>query len=636
MDKNLVNIDDLFRQRLSGGEEKERAGAWANMSELLDKEMPAKRAMGMPWRRMLTYTTGLVLLASMAFGGYEVMSAHRNVAETEAGIAGTGSNGTGTNKVSTPGALSAATQDPSASTENAHISKATNGILATHAAVNTSGGGTITSNGTVGIHTAAIATNATQQTPAKGIHNIVKNIAKVSSATHTANSTSGVMRSSHIVSVTPVSKNINAPSQSGLTSNTSVAGVHKNNNNLNINNLGSPTSSIASVSSIVSSGKVTASTNHTKGKKGGSKNVAGNTIAASGHAVTSSHGQNIDDKVAVDVAEKIKLDKIEVVEHYVSKSGGREGHYKNDTIDKSEVYDTRYVQAPGSSVTTAASSTIAKGNANQTATNATAGNFKNALYASTAKTTGLSNNGATITTHSKKRSVTLANFGDMVRDFRNNLGNATFAPGITGGINATFFAPNGITGFQIGVTGNVVFNDNWSFMAELKYFTRFSGNAVISDNYVNYTALGNGYYRRDSTEHFFKYNNLQSVELPLTVRYTDRKLGMFAGVNLAYDFAINNDFVDYHYAYQITNELSNNVQPKFSENDFVSRFGVGYVIGASYNITPLLHADARIVQTLWDNSSTSGSQSISKDFYKHPSLQLSIGYTLKKKENKMP
>ena len=40
MDKNFVEIDNLVKQRLGGGEEHERPGSWQNMRELLDKEMP--------------------------------------------------------------------------------------------------------------------------------------------------------------------------------------------------------------------------------------------------------------------------------------------------------------------------------------------------------------------------------------------------------------------------------------------------------------------------------------------------------------------------------------------------------------------------------------------------------------------
>ncbi|MBS1688897.1 MAG: hypothetical protein JSS96_09250, partial [Bacteroidetes bacterium] len=39
MDKNMINIDDLFKQRFNR-EEEERPGAWLRMRDLLDDKMP--------------------------------------------------------------------------------------------------------------------------------------------------------------------------------------------------------------------------------------------------------------------------------------------------------------------------------------------------------------------------------------------------------------------------------------------------------------------------------------------------------------------------------------------------------------------------------------------------------------------
>lgn len=71
MDKNMINIDDLIRQRLSGGEEEERAGAWLRMQELLDKEQPVRGAAYFSWKRIFSYAAGLVLLAVAGVAGYK-------------------------------------------------------------------------------------------------------------------------------------------------------------------------------------------------------------------------------------------------------------------------------------------------------------------------------------------------------------------------------------------------------------------------------------------------------------------------------------------------------------------------------------------------------------------------------------
>jgi len=83
MDKNMINIDDLIRQRLSGGEEEERAGAWLRMQELLDKEQPVRGAAYFSWKRILSYAAGLVLLAVAGVGGYKAMHTQKDTENAE-------------------------------------------------------------------------------------------------------------------------------------------------------------------------------------------------------------------------------------------------------------------------------------------------------------------------------------------------------------------------------------------------------------------------------------------------------------------------------------------------------------------------------------------------------------------------
>jgi hypothetical protein len=85
MDKNFIKVDDLVRQRLGGGEERERSGAWLNMRDLLDKEMPQEeRRIGIfYWRRLFSVVAALSLVGTVAVGSYEFSNAfrNRNVAE---------------------------------------------------------------------------------------------------------------------------------------------------------------------------------------------------------------------------------------------------------------------------------------------------------------------------------------------------------------------------------------------------------------------------------------------------------------------------------------------------------------------------------------------------------------------------
>ena len=92
MDKNMINIDELLKQRLGAGEEQERPGAWMNMSKLLDQQMPVNKVPGaaVNWRRMFMYAAGLVLLAAVSVGGYQAIEGFNNsgIAENTSGVGG--------------------------------------------------------------------------------------------------------------------------------------------------------------------------------------------------------------------------------------------------------------------------------------------------------------------------------------------------------------------------------------------------------------------------------------------------------------------------------------------------------------------------------------------------------------------
>ncbi len=90
MDKNFIKVDDLVRQRLGGGEERERSGAWLNMRDLLDKEMPQEeRRIGIfYWRRLYSVVAALSLVGTVAVGSYEFSNAFRNRSVAELGAPG--------------------------------------------------------------------------------------------------------------------------------------------------------------------------------------------------------------------------------------------------------------------------------------------------------------------------------------------------------------------------------------------------------------------------------------------------------------------------------------------------------------------------------------------------------------------
>ena len=118
MDKNFASIDDLVRQRLEGGEERERAGAWLRMSELLEKEMPVRPA-GFMWRRMFSVIAVCAVIASLSLGGYE-FSAYRK-------LNGTAGNNSGTDKTIASASVTPSTNTPAQNTSNSEPATAPSG-----------------------------------------------------------------------------------------------------------------------------------------------------------------------------------------------------------------------------------------------------------------------------------------------------------------------------------------------------------------------------------------------------------------------------------------------------------------------------------------------------------------------------
>lgn len=215
-------------------------------------------------------------------------------------------------------------------------------------------------------------------------------------------------------------------------------------------------------------------------------------------------------------------------------------------------------------------------------------------------------------------------------DVKNNASKTTFAPGLTAGVNSYFFGPSTLKGFQFGLTGDIIFNDKWNVMTELKYFHRVNGNTSIQDNYYSYTPVGSQYLKQLQLNSY-SFSALHSLEVPVSVRYHMGNFNFYAGGNMLYAFSINTGasaIPAYNVAPEYVNTPGADDKGVLSEKDFASRFGLGYLFGFSYNVSQNFSLDLRNVQTVWDNAATTGAKSISSQLYKTPSIQLSVMYRL--------
>jgi hypothetical protein len=221
-------------------------------------------------------------------------------------------------------------------------------------------------------------------------------------------------------------------------------------------------------------------------------------------------------------------------------------------------------------------------------------------------------------------------------DVKENASRTRFTPGLTAGINSNFFGPATFKGFQFGLTGDIIFNENWNVLTELKYFHRLNNNTSIEDDYYTYTQVGSE-YRKDLQLNSYSFSALHSLEVPVTIRYHKGNFNFYAGGNFLYSFSINtgaSTMPAVNVAPEFVSAPGTDNAPKLSEADFRSRFGLGYLFGFSYDVAPNLSLDLRNVQTVWDNAATTGAKSISGQLYKTPSLQLSIMYRLGGNRNK--
>lgn len=215
-------------------------------------------------------------------------------------------------------------------------------------------------------------------------------------------------------------------------------------------------------------------------------------------------------------------------------------------------------------------------------------------------------------------------------DVKNNASKTTFAPGLTAGVNSYFFGPSTLKGFQLGLTGDIIFNDSWNVMTELKYFHRVNNNTSIQDNYYSYTPVG-AQYLKQLQMNSYSFSALHSVEMPVAIRYHMGNFNFYAGGNFLYAFSINTGATampSYSTAAEYVNTPGTDDKGVLSEADFKSRFGLGYLFGFSYNLSQNFSLDLRNVQTVWDNAASTGAKSISTQLYRTPSIQLSVMYRI--------
>ncbi|WP_276131714.1 outer membrane beta-barrel protein [Polluticoccus soli] len=610
MDKNMINIDDLFRQGLSGGEDKERPGAWLQMRELLDKEMPVAAGNTTNWRRMFGYAAGLVLLASASIGGYTAYTSFRDAEkQLPATVAVNTTN---------PGGFGGSSAMVVTGKTEQKIETAT---AIANSTSNIPAGQAIDNNGVVA------KTHNSQQTVAQQpvVNTTKRNISGKTVTTVTTVAATKTTTNDNKLAETR--KNTASTGKSNINQPTVAISIGGASNASNATAAKATTTPVATSNSANKSSTATTSNTPTQEKMFASaapttndnkKPVAAQLQNKPSASVGASAASSAKNEVAKnDNHKKNLIDKVEERETYDRKTG----LWKKDTIDQGKVEWKKQedlivanVDKPADNTATAIvpAAAVAVKSENEAEKLVALSNFR---------------------TSSKNSNYETHNFfEEMVKNAKLQLGGVRFYPGLIVGINTALSGKNSMTGFQVGVTGNLSLNEKWGIVSELKYMQRFkNGNRESNRNdYITNTqSVNNGQsYQWDSVVSYFTYPTVSSVELPVMFKYSHNRFNVLAGANLAYYMGFSPNHVEQ--PYRLTGAKPPITPAEggaiMSSSDFGSRFGVGYLFGVGYQVSPAVQLDMRMSQSVWDNAAGAGAARVSKEVFQLPSLQFNMSY----------
>ncbi len=665
----MINIDDLVRRRLEGGQESERPGAWLSMRELLDKEMPVAVATGSSRRRIIGYFTGLLLLATASVGGYKLY--HQSTGPDAAPSGGSG--------------LTASTGSDIGALPPITAPIANEGIRS--AADNSNQTPSVNNNTASSSFTSANAPAGRDSRANHSSNSITRTSGQIST-TQSPNTNVKDLASSNDAVSTSLAQN--QPENQSPVLSASAASVSENRStatdpatrNLRTRSIDAAQASSAPVFSA----------NNTTTEAGA--------INGSRNAPTTARPQPVDSRVLSSSAKGLTgpttvkpsvtappsryvhdtIEAIELVAHRIYDASIQKVVYRIDTFPKGHMIVKREVPVPAAPPGTEPARTerrtaprrgnVAARPGSNPVIASSAG--KPAATAETAITPASAPAAAT-TEDAKAAETNLAalsalkatnkifglwdaqKFEEAVDKFKFKMANIQVYPGVMGGINASIFTPNSLGGFQMGLTSLFALNEWWSLMVELKYLHRFNTGSTVRDDYmavkpgsgtIETATINNQPYKRytwqeEHVEHFFNYEVVRTVEMPLLARYNSGRFYWQGGVNLVYsmgidakevtrakgDFAVKNKA---HPASQPVEPFNMHTSPLVQGSDFGPRFGTGYVLGGGFSFTPSVYMDLRLSQTFWDNAKTMGARQISNDLLRTPSIQLSLGYRFMK------
>lgn len=593
--ENWTPIDDLFREKLGAGKEHLNLGAWANMERMLDGKNPYSSDESKKKRRILPFLGIFLLLSSLFTAGYYILDKKQDKL----------------------------VQHP----ESQH--------------------------------------------------------AKESSTKSTPSTDNAVSQTNQSTPASPLDSPNNEPSIEPLNKQpieTSVSASPKKTTQKLVSNLKNNESNNSSSTPVPDNSNLTIQ----KAKQKTTASNANNQTAANVEKLTTSSPKleaNLTSKldlVAVEKQDQSKLDTIPQVEVKQQITRARNGnisainydtvgisqttkekHFNsiesNQTIEEKkallpEVSNPRYVKLDAASEELAQRKSELLEMSTQT----------EVAPALEAKNTNEVNSNITLQNASaskEKKSISskkTSYFQDMMMAARDNYNKfrqhpILLYPGISVGIS-TSISQHNFGGFHFGVNNLIPVNNYFTVLTELKLFYRNNSGFTINDtkttikdqsvDNVTLSAANQTIYSTQSEQTVKKYNfkHFSMLELPILLQGHYRSLMAYGGINLSYNFKLKtNEILQSNSLTQIDTLENSAPSPsaivksfEFSKDDFRSRFGIGYVVGAGYNFNPNIYIDLRVSQNLWDNAKTSAQREVSNGFFKVPYIQFSVGYRFKK------
>ena len=640
MDNNLTNIDDLFKQRLGNAEETGRPGSWLKMKDLLDEQMPVGTvpAAATGNKRKLGLAALLLLLSAIIIGGgYELYSSIKGKAVSDDTLALYTSQRTGNGVI---GAVSEYADEKTAQPYNEFNNTNDN-------SPNTATGSSIASSVNNTTKTVVVDNASSTQTSGKVVDKTVTKRNNLTKAAVVSNSDKPlinndlpVIKESVTVGQEIVTNNKKDVTASNATQPKASAG------NTNAAQTAIPGNDIAKQPTSNHQSRDMGELAMNSGNVERMNNTANKQLPSGVQSDLNIQTKPTPNKPTEDkTAGNFNLDTFKKIE--MRESVAKDGRVLLDTVSEGKVV----VKSKKPEVGKAEESSEATVAMNNSKKEAQALPEEVLLQAQNAEMKTEDGEGVYTDLSDKKvsshkmKNYNEHRFEEMVRNAKFKMKSVKFYPGIVAGVNSSIAAQN-VSGFQLGLVGDVAISNKWSVLTELRYVQRFNNKIDFSEHYFtnldsSYNSNGGKVYTFDSVGNSYNFSTLGAFELPIALRYNVKRFNIFGGANLAYHLKTKVTQVDL--PNQITKEGATGFSPDYTKmagapsvrvSDFTNRFTVGYLLGVSYNWSPSMRLDMRMTQSVWDNASTNGQKTISKELYRLPNVQLNVSYRFKQKAYK--